>query len=108
MSTKETNPRIGSTFDEFLDEEGIRGEVTARACREVLAWLVADWMERLGLTKTQMAERMHTSRQSLDRLLNPRSGGVTLDTMERAAAAVGKRVKIEFEDIPEHDPAVTA
>ena len=98
---KEKNPHIGSSFDDFLQEEGIRSEATARAAREVIAWLVASWMERLGLTKTEMAERMHTSRQALDRLLDPNGGGVTLDTMERAAAAVGKRVRIEFEDIGE-------
>lgn len=93
-----TNRHLGSTFDDFLVEEGVWAEVTINACKKTLSQLVCDYMEREGLTKSEMAVRMRTSRQSLDRLLDPRSG-VTLDTIERAAAAFGKRVRIEFEDI---------
>jgi predicted XRE-type DNA-binding protein len=93
------NPHIGSSFDDFLEEEGIAAEVTERAVREVIAHLVLDHMERAKLTKTEMAARMHTSRQAVDRLLDPESGGLTLDTLERAANAVGKRVRISFDDV---------
>ncbi len=96
---KHNNPRIGSSFDDFLEEEGIAAEVAERAVREVIADLVRDHMERARLTKTEMAARMHTSRQALDRLLDPESGGLTLDTLERAASAVGKRVRILFDDV---------
>jgi hypothetical protein len=95
---KSKNPRIGSSFDEFLESEGIRTEVRVRACREVIASLISHAMEKYGLTKTEMAARMGTSRQALDRLLDPEGGNLTLDTIERAAAAVGKRVRIDLED----------
>jgi antitoxin HicB len=94
-----SNPHIGSGFDDFLEEEGIAAEVAERAVREVIAHLVLDHMEQAKLTKTEMAARMHTSRQALDRLLDPEGGGLTLDTLERAASAVGKRVRISFDDV---------
>lgn len=96
--SRQGNPHIGSSFDDFLREEGIEAEVTTAACREVIAHLVAESMERSGISKTEMARRMQTSRQALDRLLNPEGGGLTLDTLERAAAAVGKRLRVDFED----------
>jgi hypothetical protein len=85
-------------LDDFLEEEGIAAEVTERAVREVIARLVLAHMEQAKLTKTEMAARMRTSRQALDRLLDPEAGGLTLDTLERAASAVGKRVRITFDD----------
>jgi antitoxin HicB len=101
--TARKNPRIGSSFDEFLREEGIEAPVVGGACKKVIAQLVQECMDRAGLTKTEMAARMHTSRQALDRLLNPSGAGLTIDTLERAAHAVGKRVKIEFEDCSEEE-----
>ncbi len=95
---KSKNQHIGSSFDDFLREEGIEAQVTNRACREVVANLIGKCMEQSGLTKTEMAARMETSRQALDRLLDPEGGGLTLDTLERAAQAVGKRLRIELED----------
>jgi hypothetical protein len=95
---KNRNPHIGSHFDDFLEEEGIAPRVTAEATRQVIAALVKDHMQRAKLTKTAMAARMNTSRQALDRLLDPEGGGLTLDTLERAAIAVGKRVRIVFDD----------
>jgi antitoxin HicB len=86
-------------FDNFLEAEGIAAEVTGQAMREVVAQLVIDHMAQAGLTKTEMATRMHTSRQALARLLDPEGGGLTLDTLERAASAVGKRVRISFDDV---------
>jgi predicted XRE-type DNA-binding protein len=94
-----SNPHIGSSFDDFLEEEGIAAEVTSQAVREVIAQLVVDHMEQAKLTKTEMAARMHTSRQALARLLDPNGGGLTLDTLERAASAVGKKVRISFDDV---------
>jgi hypothetical protein len=96
--TARKNPHIGSSFDEFLHEENIEAPVAGGACRKVIAHLVEECMERAGLTKTEMAARMHTSRQALARLLDPNGSGLTIDTLERAAHAVGKRVKIQFED----------
>jgi len=92
------NKHIGSSFDDFLDEEGIEHAVVDRACRKVIAHLVARWMGEHELSKTEMARRMDTSRSALDRLLDPNGPGLTLDTLERAARAVGKRVVIDFED----------
>ena len=66
--------------------------------REIIARLVIDHMAEAGLTKPEMAARMRTSRQALARLLDPQGGGLTLDTLERAASAVGKRVRISFDD----------
>lgn len=96
---RNSNPHIGSSFEDFLEEEGMSAEVTEQAVREVIAQLVIDHMAQAGLTKTEMAARMKTSRQALARLLDPEGGGLTLDTLERAANAVGKRLRISFDDI---------
>lgn len=95
---RSSNLHIGSSFDDFLEEEGIAAEVTGQAVREIIARLVIEHMAAAKLTKTEMAARMHTSRQALARLLDPKGGGLTLDTLERAAGAVGKRVRISFDD----------
>lgn len=95
---KERSQHSGSSFDDFLHEEGIEAEVTTRASRAVVAKLIGECMEKQGLTKTEMAARMNTSRQALDRLLDPDGPGLTLDTLERAANAVGKRIRIDLED----------
>jgi hypothetical protein len=89
---------IGSSFDDFLAEEGILQEATAVAQKRVLAWQVAEAMRTRRLSKAQMAKRMRTSRSALDRLLDPDNPSVTLATMGRAAAALGKRLKIELID----------
>lgn len=88
--------RIGSSFDDFLDEEGIREEVEAHALKDVLAWEIEQEMKRVGLTKTAMARRMSTSRAQLDRLLDPTSTSVTLHTLQKAAAVVGRRLRLEL------------
>lgn len=92
------NKHIGSSFDDFLEEEGIRDEVTEVAIKRVLARRIQQEMAEKGLTKTEMAERMNTSRSSLNRLLGPDNDSVTLKTMSRAAAAIGKRLNISLED----------
>lgn len=90
------NPHTGSSFDNFLKEEGIYEEVTVAALKKVLAWQIAEEMKRQHLSKVQMAARMHTSRSQLDRLLDEEKTGVTLETIQRAAAAVGRELRIEL------------
>lgn len=92
------NPRIGSSLDDLLAEDGTLDKVNARAAKRVLAWQLLQAMEKNGITKTMMSEKMNTSRAALDRLLNPENGSVTLSTLERAAAAVGKRLRVELVD----------
>ena len=89
----------GSTFDSFLEEEGIREEVEAVAIKRVLAWQLGQAMREQKKTKQAMAKQLHTSRSQLDRLLDPRNVSVTLDTITRAARALGKRVIIRVADV---------
>jgi antitoxin HicB len=88
----------GSTFDSFLEQEGIREEVEAVAIKRVLAWQLEQAMREQQKTKQAMAKQLHTSRSQLDRLLDPRNVSVTLDTITRAARAIGKRVVIRVVD----------
>lgn len=97
MNAKKHRKRMdhsGSTFDSFLEEEGIREEVEAVAIKRVLAWQLEQAMRDQKKTKQAMAKQLHTSRSQLDRLLDPRNVSVTLDTITRAARALGKRVII--------------
>jgi antitoxin HicB len=89
----------GSSFDSFLDEEGIREEVEAVAIKRVLAWQLEQEMKRQRKTKQAMARQLRTSRSQLDRLLDPRNASVTLDTMSRAARALGKRLIVRVADV---------
>jgi antitoxin HicB len=91
-----THPSIGSSFEDFLKEEGIYEEVQAQAVKEVLAWQIEQAIKTQGLTKTEMARRMQTSRVQLDRLLDPKNTSVTLHTLQRAAAILGKRVRLDL------------
>ncbi len=79
------NPHIGSSFDSWLDEEGIREEVTAAAIKSVIAHQLAAEMKKKKLTKKRMAELMKTSRAQLDRLLDPKNGSATIESIQRAA-----------------------
>ncbi|MCB9444307.1 MAG: XRE family transcriptional regulator [Ardenticatenaceae bacterium] len=90
------NERIGSSIDEFLKEEGLLAEAEAVAIKRVLAYQIAQLMEQQDLTKTAMAKRMQTSRASLNRLLDPENETATLQTLERPALALGKRLHVEF------------
>lgn len=87
---------IGSSFDSFLKEEGTYEETTARAIKRVLARQVESAMKEQKVSKSEMARRMHTSRAALDRLLDPGNDGVTLLTLQRAAEAVGREVRLEL------------
>ena len=88
--------RIGSSFDSFLDEQGILQECEEQAIKQILADQIKAAMESEMLTKSAMAARMQTSRRALDRLLDPANTGVTLHTLQRAAVAVGRQIRIEL------------
>ena len=94
--TKKKNSHIGSTFESWLDEAGIREEVTAAAIKAVIARQLADEMKRKKITKKRMAMLMKTSRAQLDRLLDPDNESVTLGTLTRAAQAVGRNLRMEL------------
>ena len=95
---KRTNKKggIGSAFDDFLKDAGTYEATQAVAIKRVLAWQIEKAMKKQDLTKAEMARRMETSRSQLDRLLDPDSDSVTLDTLTRAARAIGRRVKLEL------------
>jgi antitoxin HicB len=86
---------IGSTIDEFLKEEGIFEEAQAQAIKEVVAWQLAEAMKQRKISKNKMAALLKTSRTQVDRLLDPRND-ITLSSLQRAAAMVGRRVSIEL------------
>lgn len=90
------NKHLGSSFDDFLEGEDIRAETEAAAIKRVVAYRIEMEMKRTNLSKSALAERMHTSRSALDRLLDPSNVSVTLQTLERAAIALGKNLKIEL------------
>lgn len=86
----------GSTLDDFLKEEGIYEEARAQVAKETIAWSLQQAMKKKGLTKKRMAELMETSRAQVDRLLNPTDHNVTLATLEKAAAVVGRQLRVEL------------
>jgi antitoxin HicB len=90
------NKHRGPTLDSFLEEEGVLGEFQARAIKEVIAWQLADAMKERKLSKNRLATMMHTSRTQVDRVLDPKDGNVTIETLQRAAAVVGRRVQLEL------------
>ena len=87
---------IGSSFDDFLKEEAMLEEVTAVTMKRVIAWQIAQEMKVQQLTKTALAKRMHTSRAALNRLLDENDSSLTLTTLASAAAALGKKVKLQL------------
>ena len=92
----EDNPHIGSAFTDWLQEEGLEDDANNHAIKRVLAWQIEEAMRAQGITKVEMARRMGTSRSHLDRLLDPANDKVQLDTVQRAAAAVGRRLRLEL------------
>jgi predicted XRE-type DNA-binding protein len=87
---------IGSSLDSWLCKEGLYEEVSASAIKRVVARQVTAAMEQKGLTKAEMARRMHTSRAALDRLLDPDNAAITLSTLQKAAAVVGREIRLEL------------
>ena len=90
-----SNKHTGSSFDSWLQEEGIYEEVTASAIKRVLARQITDEMNKQSITKSEMARRMDTSRSALERLLDPKSE-TTLNTLSKAAHAVGRSLRMEL------------
>jgi predicted XRE-type DNA-binding protein len=87
---------IGSSLEDFLAEEGILEETTAVAIKEVIAWQLAQEMKARQITKKHLAEMMKTSRAQVDRLLDPKKGNITIETLQRAAAMVGRKVRLDL------------
>lgn len=101
MKAKKRNGVVehtGSTFDSFLEEEGIREEVEAVAVKRVISWQLAEAMRKKKKTKQALAKELKTSRSQLDRLLDPENIAVSLDTISRAAKALGKRLIVRIAD----------
>ena len=88
--------RLGSTFDSFLEEQGILAETTERAVKHVIAWQLGEIMAKEKITKVEMALRMAVSRSQLDRILDPDDDAMTLATLTKAAKAVGRKLKLEL------------
>jgi antitoxin HicB len=94
---KKFNPKyLGTSLEELLEEDGNLEEATDYAIKSVLAWKIEKEMKKKKLSKVKMAEVMKTSRAQLDRLLDPKSGNVTLSTMRKAASAVGKSLRVDL------------
>lgn len=89
---------IGSSFDEFLQEEGLLDDANAVAIKRVIAWQIDQEMKAQKLTKSAMAKKMHTSRAALNRLLDETDTSLTLTTLSRAATVLGKKFRIELEN----------
>jgi len=87
---------IGGDFNEFLDGVGLLEDAEAVAVKRVIAYQIAQEMERDHVSKSELAQRMNTSRSAVERLLDPANRSVTLSTLEKAAAAVGKKLKVEL------------
>jgi hypothetical protein len=94
--THKKKGRVGSSFDDFLAEQGILEECEEQAVKQILADQIRAAMEKDRLTKAAMAIRMRTSRRALDRLLDPTNTSVTLHTLQRAAVAIGRQLRLEL------------
>jgi predicted transcriptional regulator len=90
------NPHIGTSFESWLNEQGIREDVTAAAIKSVIARQLAAEMKKKRITKKRMAELMKTSRAQVDRLLDPDNGGATIESLARAAKIVGRELRMQL------------
>ena len=90
------NPRTGSTLESLLREEGVYEDAKNHAIKSVIAYKLEEAMKAQNLSKARMAKRMETSRSQLDRLLDPDNESVTLETLKRAASAVGMRLELKL------------
>jgi antitoxin HicB len=88
------NPHIGSSFDDFLDEENLLIEDNEIAIKRVIAGQLQQEIEAKHMTKTDVAKAMGTSRAAVDRLLDPNNTSVTLNTLSKAARILGKKIEI--------------
>jgi DNA-binding Xre family transcriptional regulator len=87
---------LGSSFDDFLTEEGIAEDVENGAVKKLIAYQLQEALVAEHMSKTELASRLHTSRAALDRLLDPNNDSVTILTLKRAAAALGKKLRLEL------------
>jgi len=94
MTKQNKHSPLGSSFDEFLRDDSLYEEATLAATKRVLAMQVAKEMERQHISKTKMAQQMHTSRSALERLLDPNNESVTLQTLDKAARSLGRRIAV--------------
>ena len=90
------NPRVGSDFEDFLAEEGVLEATTAVAVKRVLAWQLEQAMKEAGVSQAELARRMKTSRAVIHRLLDATDPSVTLSTISKAAAALGRSVRLQL------------
>ena len=93
---QESNPYLGSHFDDFLREEGLYAEVNAGAAKKLLALQLSQALQENSITKTELASRMRTSRSVINRLLDPADLALNLQTVSKAAAALGKKIEIRL------------
>lgn len=90
------NPQIGESFESFLRDEGVYEDVTATAIKRTLALQIEQEMAAQNISKSEMARRMKTSATQLGRLLDPNNDRIQLDTLVRAASAVGKHLSVSL------------
>jgi antitoxin HicB len=90
------NPHIGSSFESWLEDAGIREDVTAAAIKAVIARQLSSEMKKKKITKQRMAELMKTSRTQIDRLLDPDNGSATIESLQRAARIVGRELRLQL------------
>lgn len=95
--TEQRNPHIGSSVDDFFAEDGLLEEIEAAAVKRVISLELQSELERKQMTKTELARRLETSRSQLDRILDPDNESITLNTLMKAAALLGKRLHVSLE-----------
>ncbi|WP_252178701.1 helix-turn-helix domain-containing protein [Endozoicomonas sp. 4G] len=90
------NPHIGSSFDDFLAEDGLLPESQAEAMKRVIAWQISEYLKSEGVNKSAFARLLGTSRSQLDRLLDPANTSLNLKTLSNAAEAMGKKLELKL------------
>ena len=90
------NKHIGSSFDSFLEEEGIKEDVYNEAIKQVIAYQMQDIIKQKKITKISLAQQLKTSRTAIDNLLDPTNDSVTLATLKKAAKVLGKKLRLEL------------
>lgn len=98
MKSPTKKKHIGSSFESFLEEEGIKEEINVAAIKAVIAHNLKQHMEKMDITQTEMAKQLKTSRSGLQRLLDPENYSITLLTLNRAASVLGKKVNMDLID----------
>ena len=94
--TSEDHNHFGTSFESWLDEKDFLEDATSFAIKEVIAFQISREMKARGISKSRMAELMHTSRSQVDRLLDPENNSATLETLMRAARVLGRDLRLEL------------